>query len=133
MGYLKDVVLPRVLDDATFATLSSLMLFNNIEVLMALHQDQDFFPELFRWGGQALPHGALQPRCTSTGSPRQMQSNPLSCPFPLACSQLKQAEPDGQEWRDLVAFLQVRSTGWRNAAALAGCALWHTHIMIVWV
>lgn len=32
MGYLKDVVLPRVLDDATFATLSSLMLFNNIEV-----------------------------------------------------------------------------------------------------
>lgn len=32
MGYLKDVVLPRVLDDSTFATLSSLMLFNNIEV-----------------------------------------------------------------------------------------------------
>lgn len=32
MGYLKDVVLPRLLDDATFATLSSLMLFNNIEV-----------------------------------------------------------------------------------------------------
>lgn len=50
MGYLKDVVLPRVLDDATFATLSSLMLFNNIEVLMALHHDRDFFPELFRWG-----------------------------------------------------------------------------------
>lgn len=34
MGYLKDAVLPRVLDDATFATLSSLMLFNNIEVRM---------------------------------------------------------------------------------------------------
>lgn len=50
MGYLKDVVLPRVLDDATFATLSSLQLFNNIEVLMALHQDREFFPELFRWG-----------------------------------------------------------------------------------
>lgn len=77
MGYLKDVVLPRVLDDATFATLSSLMLFNNIEVLMALHQDQDFFPELFRWGGQALPHGALQRRCTFTASPRQMQSKPF--------------------------------------------------------
>lgn len=68
MGYLKDVVLPRVLDDATFATLSSLMLFNNIEVLMALYQDREFFPELFR--------------------------------------RLKQAEPDTQEWRDLVAFLQ---------------------------
>ena len=32
MGYLKDVILPRSLDDGTFATLSSLMLFNNIEV-----------------------------------------------------------------------------------------------------
>lgn len=30
--YVKDVVLPRVLDDATFATLSSLILFNNVEV-----------------------------------------------------------------------------------------------------
>lgn len=36
MGYLKDAVLPRVLDDATFATLSSLMLFNNIEASAAL-------------------------------------------------------------------------------------------------
>ena len=34
----QDVILPRVLDDGTFATLSSLMLFNNVEVLMALTQ-----------------------------------------------------------------------------------------------
>ena len=32
MGYVKDVILPRALDDGTFATLSSLMMFNNIEV-----------------------------------------------------------------------------------------------------
>lgn len=32
LAYLKDVVLARVLDDATFATFSSLILFNNIEV-----------------------------------------------------------------------------------------------------
>ena len=31
-GYIKDVILPRTLDDATFATISSLMLFNNVEV-----------------------------------------------------------------------------------------------------
>lgn len=31
-GYIKDVILPRALDDATFATISSLMLFNNVEV-----------------------------------------------------------------------------------------------------
>lgn len=32
MGYVKDVILPRVLDDATFSTLSSIMLFNNVDV-----------------------------------------------------------------------------------------------------
>jgi hypothetical protein len=32
IAYLKDVILPRVLDDGTFATLSSLILFNNVEV-----------------------------------------------------------------------------------------------------
>ena len=32
LAYVKDVVLPRVLDDATFATFSSLILFNNVEV-----------------------------------------------------------------------------------------------------
>ncbi|KAK9823072.1 hypothetical protein WJX81_007297 [Elliptochloris bilobata] len=47
LSYLKDVVLPRVLDDATFATLSSLILFNNVEVLMALQADARFLPELF--------------------------------------------------------------------------------------
>jgi hypothetical protein len=36
IGYIKDVILPRVLDDTTFATLSSLMMFNNVEVLMCL-------------------------------------------------------------------------------------------------
>eukprot|EP00877_Chromochloris_zofingiensis_P013810 jgi/Chrzof1/8683/Cz03g20120.t1 len=45
--YLKDVILPRSLDDATYATLASLMLFNNVEVLMALQQDPTFLPKLF--------------------------------------------------------------------------------------
>lgn len=36
MGYVKDAILPRALDDATFATLSSLMLFNNVEVPSAV-------------------------------------------------------------------------------------------------
>lgn len=33
--YIKDVILPRSLDDATYTTLSSLALFNNVEVLTA--------------------------------------------------------------------------------------------------
>jgi protein phosphatase 4 regulatory subunit 3 len=47
MGYVKDVVLPRALDDATFASLSSLQMFNQVEVLVALQTDSEFFPELF--------------------------------------------------------------------------------------
>ncbi|KAK9907487.1 hypothetical protein WJX75_004578 [Coccomyxa subellipsoidea] len=47
LAYLKDVVLPRVLDDATFATFSSLILFNNVEVVMALLNDARFLPDLF--------------------------------------------------------------------------------------
>lgn len=33
IGYVKDVVLPRALDDATFQTLQSLIIFNHMEVL----------------------------------------------------------------------------------------------------
>jgi protein phosphatase-4 regulatory subunit 3 len=47
IGYLKDVILPRVLDDATFGTLTSIMLFNNVEVVLALQQDPTFLKELF--------------------------------------------------------------------------------------
>ena len=73
----QDVILPRVLDDGTFATLSSLMLFNNVEVLMALTQDKRFFPELF-------------------GRLKELSGGP----------QKGDAASD-QAWTDLVAFLQV--------------------------
>eukprot|EP00198_Chlamydomonas_reinhardtii_P002263 XP_001691599.1 predicted protein [Chlamydomonas reinhardtii] len=46
--YLKDVILPRSLDDATYATLSSLALFNNMEVVGALMADSAFLPQLFQ-------------------------------------------------------------------------------------
>ena len=36
IGYIKDVVLPRVLDDQTFAAMSSLLLFYNHDVLTSL-------------------------------------------------------------------------------------------------
>ena len=37
---------PSSLDDATYATLSSLALFNNMEVVSALTADQDFLPRV---------------------------------------------------------------------------------------
>eukprot|EP00850_Spirogloea_muscicola_P020806 SM000227S07452 [mRNA] locus=s227:212947:219778:+ [translate_table: standard] len=47
IGYIKDVILPRALDDSTFGTLNSLMLFNNVEVVTGLQNDKAFLSELF--------------------------------------------------------------------------------------
>jgi protein phosphatase-4 regulatory subunit 3 len=47
MGYVKDNVLPRSFEDSTFATLSSLQLFNQVEVVASLQSDPYFYPELF--------------------------------------------------------------------------------------
>ncbi|QDZ24679.1 DUF625 domain-containing protein [Chloropicon primus] len=47
ISYIKDTILPIVLDDATFGTLSSIIMYNNIEILQALASDPDFFSNLF--------------------------------------------------------------------------------------
>jgi protein phosphatase-4 regulatory subunit 3 len=47
MQFLKDVVLNRVLDDGTFATLNSLIFFNNIEIVTQLQSDTKFLSDLF--------------------------------------------------------------------------------------
>ena len=107
IGYLKDVVLPRLLDDATFATLSSLQLFNNIEVCVAA-------------GGAAAAGGRLLPAldcATYSPSPHRLlpalqilMSLHQDREFlPDLFRRLQSAEPGSQEWADLVAFLQVRA------------------------
>lgn len=40
------------LDDATYATLSSLMLFNNVDVVLGLYQDIAFLPRVRSCGGR---------------------------------------------------------------------------------
>jgi len=80
LGYLKDVILPRALDDAAFSMLTSMMMVNNIEVIQALHQDPDFFAELFRRLNASKPGNAdwndlvgfLQELCTLA---RHLQNN----------------------------------------------------------
>ena len=47
ISYIKDMILPIVLDDATFGTLSSIILYNNVEILQALASDPGFFQNLF--------------------------------------------------------------------------------------
>jgi protein phosphatase-4 regulatory subunit 3 len=45
--YLKDVILPRLLDDLTFATINSIIYFNNVEIVDHLYKDTTFLTELF--------------------------------------------------------------------------------------
>lgn len=47
VGYLKDVVLPRVLDEATSASLNSIIHTNNAIVVSLLKDDSTFIQELF--------------------------------------------------------------------------------------
>lgn len=47
IGYLKDVALPRVLDDATVASLNSIVHANNGVVVSLLKEDSTFIQELF--------------------------------------------------------------------------------------
>jgi len=45
--YLKDVILPRLLDDLTFATINSLIYFSNVEIVDQLYKDGTFLTDLF--------------------------------------------------------------------------------------
>lgn len=47
VGYLKDVILPRALDDATIANLNSIIHSNNALVVSLLKDDSTFIQELF--------------------------------------------------------------------------------------
>ncbi|KAJ7545388.1 hypothetical protein O6H91_09G117300 [Diphasiastrum complanatum] len=47
IGYIKDVILPRALDDQTLSTINSMMLFNNMGVVSSLHNDSAFINALF--------------------------------------------------------------------------------------
>eukprot|EP01018_Ginkgo_biloba_P008670 Gb_07616 [translate_table: standard] len=47
VGYIKDVILPRVLDEPTFATLNSIIQSNNAAVVSSLKDDGSFIHELF--------------------------------------------------------------------------------------
>ena len=51
--YIRDTILPKVLDDATYSTLTSMYLFNIVEVLVALNNDDAFFKRLFQKISQA--------------------------------------------------------------------------------
>ncbi|XP_057829704.2 uncharacterized protein LOC131040764 isoform X3 [Cryptomeria japonica] len=47
VGYIKDVILPRVLDEGTFAAMNGIIHSNNVSVVSALKDDVTFIHELF--------------------------------------------------------------------------------------
>ncbi|KAF9607279.1 hypothetical protein IFM89_033486 [Coptis chinensis] len=47
VGYIKDVILPRILDEATIASLNSIIHANNAIVVSSLKDDSTFIQELF--------------------------------------------------------------------------------------
>ncbi|KAI1322253.1 DUF625-domain-containing protein [Xylariaceae sp. FL0255] len=47
LGYLKDVVLARILDDNTFSVLNSLIFFNQVDIVQHLQANSSFLGELF--------------------------------------------------------------------------------------
>lgn len=48
IGYIKDVILPRVLDEGTMASINSIIHGNNVVVISLLKDDSSFIQELFR-------------------------------------------------------------------------------------
>ncbi|EFA75365.1 EVH1 domain-containing protein [Heterostelium album PN500] len=59
--YLKDVVLPRVLDDLTFSTLNSIIYFNNSEIVGQIQKDTTFLQKIFTQIQQS-PSGSSERR-----------------------------------------------------------------------
>jgi hypothetical protein len=53
---------PCSLDDATYATLSSLMLFNNVDVVLGLYQDAAFLPRVSTVGQLSIHNVQLPVR-----------------------------------------------------------------------
>lgn len=47
VGYIKDVILPRVLDEVTFTTITAIIHSNNAAVMSALKEDSAFMHEMF--------------------------------------------------------------------------------------
>ena len=138
LQYVKDVVLPRVLDDQTFSTLCSLILFNNVDVSWCWFRGGVGV----RWGGvgSGCRPDLLHPPLSDPGQQRRASRvaagvlrrglgvlrGPETMPgvaalqvlmalqadptfFPELFRRLRTAQPSTEEWRDLVTFLQV---GW---------------------
>lgn len=47
LQYLKDVILPRTLDDAGFAVINSVIYFHQVDIVQYLNQNESFWRELF--------------------------------------------------------------------------------------
>ena len=57
--YLKDTVLPRMLDDGTFSTINTFVILSQNEIVQSLYKDKTFLKQLYvagYCGPVSLPH-----------------------------------------------------------------------------
>lgn len=74
LQFLKDVVLARALDDSTFNVLNSCIIFNQIDIITHVQQDQNFLRDIVRlFVDEDMLTGGNAKKITLQGQPIQLQ------------------------------------------------------------
>jgi len=74
LQFLKDVVLARALDDSTFNVLNSCIIFNQIDIITHVQQDQNFLRDIVRlFVDEDMLTGGNAKKVTLQGQPIQLQ------------------------------------------------------------
>jgi len=99
--YIKDVILPRYLDDPTFATLNSILFFNNVEIVSIIQNDEAFLSELF----QRLEAEILEEKAKKENKDKEQKSSTV---------------------KDLISFIQELCNLAKNLQAQSRLAFYQT-------
>lgn len=79
IAYIRDAVLPRALDDASFAALHTTMIFNYMDILASLQQSPSFFQTLFEKLRTVDIHSEQAAQLMSFLQVRCIHFRPFSC------------------------------------------------------
>ena len=90
--YLKDVILPRTLDDATFGALSGLIAFNYNKIVTSIYQNDSFLRKLYHLLPLCIANSRRMKRLKGFERRRE-QSSSLSSPCPSPCLSMGSPSP----------------------------------------
>ncbi|EJD53799.1 DUF625-domain-containing protein [Auricularia subglabra TFB-10046 SS5] len=120
LQFLKDVVLSRALDDTTFNVLNSCIIFNQIDIISHIQQDESFMKQLVsmfvdvRWWNSMGLNGRVGNRYPSGGKP----TTPNGDASPAA--------PTDTQKRDVVFLIQQLCVMGKNVQLPARMALFRS-------